>query len=187
MSDTDDSDNEISDTEVLAEADHEYIDILNEKSLIYNNLTEKEFRNESVTLLTTYIKHKSNIKMVEDEIYKNSLVLNKLNKELYLNIITSVILSINNIGLKQAFEDLSNNTSKYGWDNLIFNEISQFEDKEVSKILRPVKIMEGIYTCFKCGGKHTHSYEIQMRSSDEPATVFIECVNPKCRNKWKIG
>ena len=187
MSDNDDSDTEVSDTEVLPETDHEYIDILNDKSLIYNNLNEKEFRNESMTLLTKYIKHKSNIKLVEDEIYKKSLVLNKLNKELYLNIITSVILSINNIGLKQTFEDLSNNTSKYGWDNLIFNEISQYEDKEVSKILRPVKIMEGIYTCTKCGGKHTQSYELQIRSSDEPATVFIECANPKCRNKWKIG
>ena len=92
MSDNDDSDTEISDTEVLPETDHEYIDILNDKSLIYNNLNEKEFRNESVTLLTKYIKHKSNIKMVEDEIYKKSLVLNKLKKLFKLDMALRIMM-----------------------------------------------------------------------------------------------
>ena len=68
-----------------------------------------------------------------------------------------------------------------------FEEIKMNEEKEVNKRLKPVEIKEGIYTCKKCGGKRTQSYEVQLRRADEPATVFIECVNPKCRNKWSIN
>lgn len=47
------------------------------------------------------------------------------------------------------------------------------------------QVAEGMYTCESCKGKRTTSIEIQMRSADEPMTIFIRCVD--CGNEWKIG
>ena len=41
----------------------------------------------------------------------------------------------------------------------------------------------GQFTCRKCGGSKTSSYQMQTRSADEPMTVFICCL--KCGNKWR--
>jgi transcription elongation factor S-II len=37
--------------------------------------------------------------------------------------------------------------------------------------------------CKKCGGSKTTHYQLQMRSSDEPMTVFVTCIT--CGNRWK--
>ena len=39
------------------------------------------------------------------------------------------------------------------------------------------------YTCKLCESKQCSSFEIQLRGSDEPATVFITCV--ECSYRWK--
>ena len=46
-------------------------------------------------------------------------------------------------------------------------------------------VSEGMYTCRKCKGKRTTTQEIQMRSADEPMSIFITCVD--CGNQWRIG
>jgi transcription elongation factor S-II len=46
------------------------------------------------------------------------------------------------------------------------------------------KVTEGVYKCFKCGGKKTTQHEMQTRSADEPMTIFIHSVT--CGNRWKI-
>lgn len=38
-------------------------------------------------------------------------------------------------------------------------------------------------TCPKCGYRLCYTWEIQMRSADEPATRFFEC--QKCHHKWR--
>lgn len=50
-------------------------------------------------------------------------------------------------------------------------------------VYAPVGI--GMYTCENCKGQRTTSKELQLRSSDEPMTIFIRCVD--CGNEWKIG
>jgi S-adenosylmethionine:tRNA-ribosyltransferase-isomerase (queuine synthetase) len=45
-------------------------------------------------------------------------------------------------------------------------------------------VFEGMHTCRQCGKKRTKTQEFQMRSSDEPMTLFITCLT--CGNKWKI-
>jgi DNA-directed RNA polymerase subunit M/transcription elongation factor TFIIS len=157
----------------------------NKGNWIYNDMNEKELREESVEFLSHYIKHKSNRQTAENEIYKQSFISDKFNNDLYINLLSTFVTTLVDKGLKHAYDSLLN--SKFSWNHPEFEEIKSYEDKEVAKRLRPIKIEEGIYTCKKCGGKHTQSYEIQMRRADEPATVFIECVNPKCRNKWKIN
>lgn len=39
-----------------------------------------------------------------------------------------------------------------------------------------------LYTCGKCRKKQTRYVEKQTRSSDEPATQFIECI---CGHQWR--
>lgn len=42
-----------------------------------------------------------------------------------------------------------------------------------------------IYTCSKCKKKRCRTEEKQTRAGDEPATVFVECL--ECGNKWRLG
>ena len=42
------------------------------------------------------------------------------------------------------------------------------------------------YTCGKCKQNNCNYTEVQIRSADEPMTLFITCLNPKCGYKWKM-
>lgn len=154
---------------------------------IFDTFSDSDLRHETNEFLVNYVKQKANRKTAEQEIY--NLAYNKntkiLDKDLYIRLLTSFVTEISQYGLKSAYDSLVNNTLI--WDHAIFKNIKEYEDKEVAKRLKPVEIKEGIYECPKCKGKKTQSYEVQLRRADEPATVFIECVNPKCRYKWKIN
>lgn len=41
------------------------------------------------------------------------------------------------------------------------------------------------YKCRRCKERKCTYYELQTRSSDEPMTIFITCLN--CGNKWKTS
>ena len=43
------------------------------------------------------------------------------------------------------------------------------------------------FQCGKCKKRECTYYTLQLRSADEPETVFITCMNAVCGNKWKIG
>ena len=60
-----------------------------------------------------------------------------------------------------------------------------FESKRSDWNKQHQNVKEGMYTCFKCKGKRVTTQEIQMRSADEPMTVFVTCV--ECGNNWRIG
>lgn len=45
--------------------------------------------------------------------------------------------------------------------------------------------MTDMYRCGKCKKRECNYYELQTRSSDESATIFIKCV--PCGNSWRIG
>lgn len=42
---------------------------------------------------------------------------------------------------------------------------------------------DGAYTCGKCKSKKTVYTSVQIRSADEPATIFVRCLN--CAKAWK--
>ena len=46
-----------------------------------------------------------------------------------------------------------------------------------------IPVTEGVYKCRKCGGKKTRQIEKQIRSADEPMTIFVTCVT--CGNSWR--
>ena len=39
--------------------------------------------------------------------------------------------------------------------------------------------------CEKCGHNQAYFNEIQIRSADEPATLFYQCIN--CKHQWREG
>lgn len=43
---------------------------------------------------------------------------------------------------------------------------------------------DGMFKCRKCKSQKTSYYELQTRSADESATVYVTCHN--CGNKWKF-
>ena len=42
-----------------------------------------------------------------------------------------------------------------------------------------------IYKCSKCKKNRCKTEEKQTRAGDEPATLFVECL--ECGNKWRVG
>jgi transcription elongation factor S-II len=46
-----------------------------------------------------------------------------------------------------------------------------------------VEASTDMYTCKKCKSKRCTYYEMQTRSADEPATVFITCLD--CGKRWR--
>lgn len=176
------SDDELSDNDLDIEEEVEEEVLFRDKgNWLYETLEFSELEEEADSFLKHYISKKENRNTVIQEIKQKS----GENKELFMQILLDFTMECTGKGLKHAFEELAND--KFGWEHPIFETIKSSEEKEINKRLKPIIIEEGIYTCKKCGGKRTQSYEVQLRRADEPATVFVECVNPKCKNKWSMG
>ena len=54
---------------------------------------------------------------------------------------------------------------------------------EIANMAQGNKATSNLFLCTKCNKKETSYFEMQTRSSDEPMTTFITCVN--CGNQWK--
>eukprot|EP01068_Selenidium_serpulae_P005119 Selendium_serpulae@DN3880_c0_g1_i1.p1 len=50
--------------------------------------------------------------------------------------------------------------------------------------IRNVKRSKGEFTCPKCRSQDTSYNQLQTRSSDEPMTTFVVCLN--CKKRWKF-
>lgn len=181
MSEDELSDNEL-DLEIdQAEEGEEELLYRDKGNWLYETWSPSELIEQTDEFLKHYISRKENRSTVIQEIEQQS----GNNKELFMQILLDFTNILTEKGIKVAFEQLTD--GKYGWEHPVFESIRSSEEKEINKRLKPITIEEGIYTCKKCGGKRTQSYEVQLRRADEPATVFVECVNPKCRNKWSMG
>ncbi|DBA76105.1 hypothetical protein WJX77_011293 [Trebouxia sp. C0004] len=76
----------------------------------------------------------------------------------------------------------------YNVDRQISKSID-LKKKEVEDVLGGPDSWKGApksdATCEKCGYHQAYFNEIQIRSADEPATLFFKCV--KCGNQWREG
>ena len=66
------------------------------------------------------------------------------------------------------------------WKDLIEKKIKRDE----SKFNVNIESSTSLFTCKKCGSKKCTYYELQIRSADEPATIFITCLD--CGKHWKV-
>ncbi|KAL8426506.1 hypothetical protein ACSSS7_008097 [Eimeria intestinalis] len=57
-------------------------------------------------------------------------------------------------------------------------------DWEVRRMITSGEANEGQFPCFKCRTNKTVYFQMQTRSSDEPMTTFVTCL--ECGNRWKF-
>lgn len=57
-------------------------------------------------------------------------------------------------------------------------------DWEVRRMISSGEAAQGQFPCFKCRTNKTVYFQMQTRSSDEPMTTFVTCL--ECGNRWKF-
>ena len=67
------------------------------------------------------------------------------------------------------------------WDEMIKAKI--IRDK--NKFETTITASTDTFTCRKCKGNQCTYYQLQTRSSDEPMSVYVSCLN--CGNRWKTS
>jgi transcription elongation factor S-II len=65
------------------------------------------------------------------------------------------------------------------WKSLIEQKIK----RDASKYSTNIEASTDMYTCKKCKSKKCTYYELQTRSADESATIFVTCLN--CGKNWR--
>ena len=65
------------------------------------------------------------------------------------------------------------------WRVLIEKKIK----RDASRFTTNIQASTDMFTCKKCRSKRCTYYELQTRSADEPATIFITCLD--CGKNWK--
>ena len=61
-------------------------------------------------------------------------------------------------------------------DDLVLGDESQWQNVDQTDA-----------TCPKCEHPRAYYMQIQIRSADEPSTIFYRCCNPKCVHQWREG
>ncbi|KAG0166205.1 DNA-directed RNA polymerase III subunit RPC10 [Apophysomyces sp. BC1034] len=63
--------------------------------------------------------------------------------------------------------------------------------KEVDDVLGGAKAWENVdtteATCPKCEHEKAYFMQIQIRSADEPSSIFYKCCNETCQHQWREG
>jgi transcription elongation factor S-II len=102
-----------------------------------------------------------------------SIYLNLKNKELLKQIkngeITPQVLAF------MSHQEMNPTT----WKSLIDEKIK----RDTNKYSNNLQASTDMFTCKKCKSKKCTYYELQTRSADEPATIFITCLD--CGKNWK--
>lgn len=63
---------------------------------------------------------------------------------------------------------------------------SEKRKKEEEKFLYETNLKpNSVEVCLACKQKNVYVYSKQIRSSDEPRTMFYTCLTSKCKKKWK--
>lgn len=65
------------------------------------------------------------------------------------------------------------------WKGLIDKKIK----RDASKYTDNIQASTDMYTCKKCKSTRCTYYEMQTRSADEPATIFVTCLD--CGKHWR--
>jgi DNA-directed RNA polymerase subunit M/transcription elongation factor TFIIS len=163
-----------------------FLHISKVKSTILNNFKDSEYREEGYNSLYSFLQNEKNARTFEKYIYEESK-----DYMSYTELLRDIIGMIGclkdpyNLKLKDILDMLKKN--KLGFDSFYYDDIREIVKKEIKKLQLPIEVAEGVFECPKCKGKLTQSYQLQLRSADEPATIFVNCVNKTCKYKWRIG
>lgn len=104
--------------------------------------------------------------------------------QLYLDRLRSVYLNLKNADLltqvksgeitPQALAFMSHQEMNNDhWKKMIDAKVK----RDANKFNNNVRASTDMFTCSRCKSKQTTYYEMQTRSADEPATIFITCLD----------
>jgi transcription elongation factor S-II len=66
------------------------------------------------------------------------------------------------------------------WKDLLDQKMK----RDIAKYDKKIEASTDMFTCKKCHSKKCTYYELQTRSADEPATIFVTCLD--CGKHWKM-
>jgi transcription elongation factor S-II len=160
-----------------------------------------EFRENVVNKLHDVIKNKEISTNLESAIFEfakkeaNTLKLiikwdNPYFTQLYTDHLRSIYINLKNDELLEHLisgeitgETLANMTHQemnpQQWKELIDTKRKRDENRYTNN----AQASTDMFTCRKCISKRCTYYELQTRSADEPATIFITCLD--CGKNWK--
>ena len=79
----------------------------------------------------------------------------------------------NEIEIKQLAFMTHHEFNPQRWRKMIEKKMK----KDASKLNDNIQASTDMYTCKKCKSKRCTYYEMQTRSADEPATIFVTCLD----------
>ena len=85
----------------------------------------------------------------------------------------------NEIEIKQVAFMTHHEFNPERWRKMIEKKMK----KDASKLNDNIQASTDMYTCKKCKSKRCTYYEMQTRSADEPATIFVTCLD--CGKHWR--
>ena len=139
-----------------------------------------DYRKRGVRALSTVLKNKKNVDILERAIYNEGKDEGKEND--YKCALYQVISDVQaKKPIKEIYRDIK--AGKIGWKHRSFHVMAQRTAEQNDFIENPFEVEEGVHICRKCGSKRVFSYNRQVRSGDEGTSVFCECV--ACRAKWQ--
>jgi transcription elongation factor S-II len=110
--------------------------------------------------------------------------------QLYIDRLRSIYMNLKNASFLEQIntEEIAPQTIAFmthqemnpeRWKELI--KLKVLRDK--SKFTTNIEASTDMFTCKKCRSKKCTYYELQTRSADEPATIFVTCLD--CGKHWK--
>lgn len=111
-------------------------------------------------------------------------------KQLYIDRLRTIINNLKNPDILQQLksEEIKPQTLAFmthqemnpqRWSILLQQKIK----RDASKFDINIEASTDMFTCKKCKSKKCTYYELQTRSADEPATIFVTCLD--CGKHWK--
>lgn len=111
-------------------------------------------------------------------------------KQLYLDRLRTIINNLKNLDILHQIQtaEIKPETLAFmthqemnpqRWTQLIQNKMK----RDASKFDMNIEASTDMFTCKKCKSKKCTYYELQTRSADEPATIFVTCLD--CGKHWK--
>jgi len=110
--------------------------------------------------------------------------------QIYIDRLRSIYLNLKNEDLLQQIKNgeltpqnlafmSHQEMNPSNWKTLIDEKIK----RDANKYSNNLQASTDMFTCKKCKSKKCTYYELQTRSADEPATIFVTCLD--CGKNWK--
>lgn len=162
------------------------------KTHIIKKFNEITSDNESILIeknINDFVVNFCKEKLINNTFFNNLYI--EKSRQLYNNLKKDSY--VNNTQIHNLLQKKKLNLEKiafYSYKNLFpskwkkFNKDLEILNKDISDFNKEVQATDA-FTCNKCKKNKCVYSQFQIRSADEPMTLFITCLNPKCGNSWR--